>query len=147
MWLNNDLRHEAETLVTADVNEWRAEIAARLRADLVAEKFTRRAAAEMVGVHESYMGRVIAEPERMSDRVVGLLSITVAGYEDVYAELRRRADQLYLTEPGRAPASTSDAAAARLREITKALQDDLPAVLAAVAKLEALAGKVGSGDV
>ena len=143
--LSDELKRELSDLVDADADAWRAEVSRRLRCDFEAGRFTKRAVASSMGVHESYISRVLAEPHKMSERFLGLLSLAVPGYGDVYLELRRRLDRLYLP----AGPDTRDAVArnaARLRDLNRAIQEQLPAAMAALERLKELSKKDGPGD-
>ena len=144
--LNDDLRSELDALVAADVDEWRHEVGRRLTADIASGRFTRHAIAQLLGMHESYIGRCVSSPNKISERIMGLLSLLVPGYGDVYAEFRRRADQIYLPATEQILAA-AERDASRLNELTRELQAQLPAALAALAKIKELSGKVGPNDV
>jgi hypothetical protein len=143
--LSQELRDEVTRLIEADIDEWRLEVGSRLQATVESGRFTRRAISLMVGVHESYVSKSLGEPSKISERFIALVSVAVPGYEDVYAEFRRRADQLYLPG-GQLPATTAQVDA-RLGEIARAMERELPAAMAALERLKELTGKVGKGDV
>jgi len=132
--LTADERAEAAYLVELDLVDFKADLAARLAADAKERRRTKREVADLVGQQEGHVGRMINEPERMSERFVALLSLCVPGYEGAYAEFRRRADRIYL------PAGLDLAARdAKLAEVNRALRDQLPTLLEAVEKLKAAA--------
>ena len=129
--LSPDERAEAAALVDAEVLDWKRQLAARLLDDARERRRTKREVADLVGQQEGHVGRMINEPERMSERFVALLSLCVPGYEGAYAEFRRRADRLYL--PAGLDLSARDA---KLAEVNRALRDQLPTLLEAVEKLK-----------
>lgn len=143
--MSAETRAEADELLAAEVDEWRLEVGSRLQADVTAGAYTRRAISLMVGVHESYVSKTLSDPVKISERFVALLSVAVPGYEDVYAEFRRRADQLYL--PGGELPRTSELVDARLGEIAKAMNEELPKLQAALDKFKRLSGRVSGDDV
>ena len=143
--LSEELRAEVAALVAQDVDEWRRTVQARLKADQQSGRYTKRQLSKMVGMHETYVGRAIIDQTKMSEHIIALLSVAVPGYEDVYAEFRRRADQLYL--PGGQIPPTTELVEARLVAIARAMHDELPKMQAALDLFKKLSGRVGSDDV
>lgn len=143
--LSQELRAEVERLIDQEVDEWRGAVQSRLRSDQQSGRYSKRQIAGMVGMHETYIGRAMLDPSKMSEHIIALLSVAVPGYEDVYAEFRRRADQLYL--PGGELPRTSELVDARLGEIAKAMNEELPKLQAALDKFKRLSGRVSGDDV
>jgi hypothetical protein len=139
---------EAETLVDQDVLDWCAELAAQLKSDVDSRRFTKRWLAATIGITESYMGKAMADPEKMSPRIVARLSMMIPGYESAYAELRSRADQLWLTESAPVfPASQNLLTDLQLfREAVVPMQAALPALMRQLDILAAAAAKGGGHD-
>jgi hypothetical protein len=96
--LSNQQIEEAEIMVKADADEWRAEICLRILRDVEAGKYTRREIAGRVGINETSLGQMLIGNTKLSERIIAHLSIRVPGYEDSYLELRRRLDRLWLSE-------------------------------------------------
>lgn len=131
--LSPEERAEAAELVRTDVADWKRELAARLASDARERRRTKRQVADLVGQQEGHVGRMINEPEKMSEQFIALLSVCVPGYEHAYIELRRRADRLYL--PGGLEAAPRDV---KLQEVARALREKLPELQDAVARLMAV---------